>query len=288
MEGLVLQLLHQSPGGGTPKLSEAAWEARAVAVFSEAAAGAASSTVDIVKLYNLLANRRGVLRRGQFVQGLQIYARAHALVEAEPPAQQAQQGRRDCRRRKQLAYLGQLLAEFTVGNNGRMTSREFQAFLQRGGGRLAHLANSLFHTVDSAQQGALSLQDILRVLHPRAGTADLAAMAAAMQARKRRRHQENDYEKQFAEMRDIFVAYDIEHSGELNRARFTEAFMAAGYDAEGAGDMFDRIDLDHGGTVSLDEFAAWWLSDSHKAGSSAAGGSGSAGVPVSSTAAAIG
>ena len=39
----------------------------------------------------------------------------------------------------------------------------------------------------------------------------------------------------------------------------------AGYDAAEAGDMFDRIDLDHGGTVSLDEFAAWWLSDSHKA-----------------------
>ena len=33
---------------------------------------------------------------------------------------------------------------------------------------------------------------------------------------------------QFAEMRDIFIAYDVEHSGELNRARFTEAFMAAG------------------------------------------------------------
>ena len=32
--------------------------------------------------------------------------------------------------------------------------------------------------------------------------------------------------------------------------------------------MFDRIDLDHGGTVSLDEFAEWWLSDSHKAAGS--------------------
>ena len=42
----------------------------------------------------------------------------------------------------------------------------------------------------------------------------------------------------------------------------------AGYDAAEAGDMFDRIDLDHGGTVSLDEFAAWWLSDSHKAAGS--------------------
>ena len=33
---------------------------------------------------------------------------------------------------------------------------------------------------------------------------------------------------QFAEMRDIFIAYDVEHTGELNRARFTEAFLAAG------------------------------------------------------------
>ena len=33
-----------------------------------------------------------------------------------------------------------------------------QAFLQRGGGRLAHLADSLFHTVDTGQQGALSLK----------------------------------------------------------------------------------------------------------------------------------
>ena len=36
--------------------------------------------------------------------------------------------------------------------------RQTQAFLQRGGGRLAHLANSLFHTVDTSQQGALSLK----------------------------------------------------------------------------------------------------------------------------------
>lgn len=35
---------------------------------------------------------------------------------------------------------------------------QVQAFLQRGGGRLAHLANSLFHTVDTSQQGALSLK----------------------------------------------------------------------------------------------------------------------------------
>jgi hypothetical protein len=33
---------------------------------------------------------------------------------------------------------------------------------------------------------------------------------------------------QLADLRDIFVAYDVEHAGELNRARFSEAFMAAG------------------------------------------------------------
>ncbi len=33
-----------------------------------------------------------------------------------------------------------------------------QAFLQRGGGRLTHLATSLFHTVDTNLQGILSLQ----------------------------------------------------------------------------------------------------------------------------------
>jgi len=45
--------------------------------------------------------------------------------------------------------------------------------------------------------------------------------------------------------------------------------LAAGYETEEAGHMFDMVDLDHGGTVSLDEFAAWWLSDSHKATSAA-------------------
>ncbi len=35
-------------------------------------------------------------------------------------------------------------------------------------------------------------------------------------------------ERQFAEMRNIFVAYDHDHSGELNRLRFTQAFEAAG------------------------------------------------------------
>ena len=43
-----------------------------------------------------------------------------------------------------------------------------QAFLQRGGGRLAHLANSLFHTVDTSQQGALSLKVPFRRYRPSA------------------------------------------------------------------------------------------------------------------------
>ena len=38
------------------------------------------------------------------------------------------------------------------------TALLLQVFLQRGGGHLAHLANSLFHTVDTSQQGALSLK----------------------------------------------------------------------------------------------------------------------------------
>ncbi len=46
------------------------------------------------------------------------------------------------------------------------------------------------------------------------------------------------------------------------------ADMCAGYEAGEAGRMFDMIDTDHGGTVSLDEFAAWWLSDSHTGQSS--------------------
>jgi len=33
-----------------------------------------------------------------------------------------------------------------------------QAFLQRGGGRLTHLATNLFHTVNTNLQGILSLQ----------------------------------------------------------------------------------------------------------------------------------
>lgn len=53
----MLELL-QLPTGGA-KLSEASWEARATAVFSEATgAGSAASTVDKVKLYNLLVDRR--------------------------------------------------------------------------------------------------------------------------------------------------------------------------------------------------------------------------------------
>ena len=32
------------------------------------------------------------------------------------------------------------------------------------------------------------------------------------------------------------------------------------YEAGEAGRMFDMIDTNHGGTVSLDEFAAWWWS----------------------------
>ena len=53
----MLQLL-QLPAGAA-KLSEARWEAQAAAVFSEATGtGSAASTVDKVKLYNLLVDRR--------------------------------------------------------------------------------------------------------------------------------------------------------------------------------------------------------------------------------------
>lgn len=59
--------------------------------------------------------------------------------------------------------------------------------------------------------------------------------------------------------------------------------LAAGYETEEAGHMFDMVDLDHGGTVSLDEFAAWWLSDSHK-GTSAASATGGGTAAAATTA----
>ncbi len=54
MEALVLQLLGATDQGGG-KLSEASLETRAVAVFGEAAG---ANTLDKVKLYNVLADRR--------------------------------------------------------------------------------------------------------------------------------------------------------------------------------------------------------------------------------------
>lgn len=52
---------------------------------------------------------------------------------------------------------------------------------------------------------------------------------------------------------------DDDQTGELEHAEFVEALMSAGYDHEEAVQMFDIVDADHGGSVSLEEFMDWFL-----------------------------
>jgi len=68
-----------------------------------------------------------------------------------------------------------------------------------------------------------------------------------------------DDEKTLQDIRDIFRMYDTDGSNELDEGEFIKVMGVAGFEPEEAREMFGKVDVDNGGTVSLDEFESWWV-----------------------------
>ena len=61
-------------------------------------------------------------------------------------------------------------------------------------------------------------------------------------------------EAQRAEIKSIFVLYDANNNGVLDKKELVEALSATGYDDEEIEDMFEEFDADGNGEIDLEEF----------------------------------
>ncbi|DBB10579.1 TPA: hypothetical protein ACH3X3_007097 [Trebouxia sp. C0006] len=154
--------------------------------------------------------------------------------------------------------LKQVLYQIDESGSGRMSYHDFYLFLERTSPHMLPAASSIFFTLDRRMDGEVRYKDILRVLYPHALDKELAEMLSVVIPKKHVKGQ-NNLEQQVAELKEVFAVYDEDGTGQLNQATFVEAIVSAGYEREEAVQMFDIVDADHGGSVSLEEFMDWYL-----------------------------
>ncbi|KAL0031643.1 hypothetical protein WJX77_011345 [Trebouxia sp. C0004] len=154
--------------------------------------------------------------------------------------------------------LKQVLYQIDESGTGRMSYHDFYLFLERTSPHMLPAASSIFFTLDRRMDGEVRYKDILRVLYPHALDKELAEMLSVVIPKKHVKGQHN-LEQQVAELKEVFAVYDEDGAGQLNQATFVEAIVSAGYEREEAVQMFDIVDADHGGSVSLEEFMDWYL-----------------------------
>ena len=61
-------------------------------------------------------------------------------------------------------------------------------------------------------------------------------------------------EEQRAEIKSIFVLYDLNHNGTLSKGELTEALSATGYDDDEIEEMFEDFDSDGDNEIDFEEF----------------------------------
>ncbi|KAL3152373.1 hypothetical protein ABBQ32_001431 [Trebouxia sp. C0010 RCD-2024] len=154
--------------------------------------------------------------------------------------------------------LKQVLSQIDESGSGRLSYHDFYLFLERTSPHMLPAAPSIFFTLDKRMDGEIRYKDILRVLFPHALEKELAELLTVVTRRKQVKGQDN-LEQQISELKEVFAVYDDDQTGELEQAEFVEALMSAGYDRDEAVQMFDIVDADHGGSVSLEEFMDWFL-----------------------------
>lgn len=123
-----------------------------------------------------------------------------------------------------------------------------------------HQVLNIFMKLDDDGSGNLSFDEFLKGYYPEQSKADLAAMSQWAYPHKDKSmvtfvgKQSAIDEDQLMEIKNIFLLYDTNGDGVLDRAELTDALTASGYEEEEIDSLFEECDNDGSNAVDFDEF----------------------------------
>ena len=179
---------------------------------------------------------------------------------------------------KDIKYLRLTFDSLDKNGNGIIDVDEMSAYLT------THYDNSLKKTGDSPDKqrsiGAtlvsqledrmndpdlgITFQDLLSMMYTSASKDGLKAMTDCVMDKppvEKRPSVEID-PQDLEDMNDLWTKWDRSGTGEINESQFKDVLLYLGLDDPADWDEFyEQIDADGSGSISKDEFIAWWFSD---------------------------
>ncbi|KAJ9524954.1 hypothetical protein QJQ45_005852 [Haematococcus lacustris] len=158
--------------------------------------------------------------------------------------------------KQSMKNLWELFKELDIDKNHFISLSEFKRYMKRKQPHIAHMATSIFKSMDHNKDGSISFRELLCCLFPEASKADVALMIRLARPDEFAPAAPPD-EELVAEVKSIFAIYDDNRSGTLDQEEFSHAMAVVGFEPHDIHAMFKEMDVDGSGEVSFQEFEAW-------------------------------
>lgn len=156
--------------------------------------------------------------------------------------------------KKEVLELLQIFSEHDKDGGGEVGIQELTASM--GGGNLASQAESMFKKLDKDGDGNVTFREYLKLYYPLASSAEFEQMMSWAYPKVERpvTPEKTLSSEQLEEIKQIFVMYDVDGNGVLDRPELVEAMVGVGYDEDEIEDLFEEYDKDGTNAVDFEEF----------------------------------
>mmetsp|Transcript_28240 Transcript_28240/g.39030 ORF Transcript_28240/g.39030 Transcript_28240/m.39030 type:complete len:181 (+) Transcript_28240:184-726(+) len=157
--------------------------------------------------------------------------------------------------KKEVMDLKSVFDSHDADGGGEVAITELMDHMKLSGG-LAEQAVNMFRQLDKDGSGSISFEEYLRAYYNSATKKELAQMCEWANPKVERplTPEKTLSSDQMEEIKNIFMLYDVNGDGVLDRPELVEAMTASGYDEDEIEDLFDEYDDDGTNTVDYEEF----------------------------------
>eukprot|EP01026_Neomeris_dumetosa_P007785 TRINITY_DN12416_c0_g1_i4.p1 TRINITY_DN12416_c0_g1~~TRINITY_DN12416_c0_g1_i4.p1 ORF type:complete len:306 (-),score=35.44 TRINITY_DN12416_c0_g1_i4:228-1145(-) len=166
--------------------------------------------------------------------------------------------------KQSLRHIKKSFVRMDRDQDGYMDLKDFQKFVEAYCPELTHMATSIFETLDVTGCELISFEQMLKALYPTASTEELSRMQKMAGRDKKDRSRFSLSDEVLEEIRLVFKVFDTNSDGTLDEDEFCMGIQSAGYSLQEAQKVFQEIDQDASGVITLQEYEQWFINERRK------------------------